>query len=1010
LSGDVDKDHLLEHAKEAGDSYNTPPEPGKPEEPANCYYTTEIQADENKKPVENLIQSVTIKRDPDNNLNKNKKIDDVFNDEEGEDDKDAKYFACKVGGGAAFKNPDYNNMQLIPVSDKNGVNDVYDYLKQNGGLSDKGDGIQLFKVTGKVDNNLIPKHIQESRDTAPEQEKEDEPQEFYYATKVTNDNQENKDKEGANAKGVVKSVTIKRDPNNDLNKDKNVQQLFEEAAKKDKDDEQEDEKPAYYYYTKVLGDGKDVKPDELNIEQVTPDTKIEDIYNKMKVGGGVMNRPEEDDGIQIFKVTGDANNNDIVEHIKQAGDMRNNKPGKDGKLRGAPKPNVPGQEPKPIADSGEFRLYGNQIPRPEGKKGNIGKLKMPEFPKSGKPKKIPPYNPVFGKEKPEEPVLRATNFKSTSKEAPYEPEPTLDDYGTIKTGGNNVYRQAPNGDIVRPGEKKAEEPGLQRIDLGDDNLECIKVSGDQLDAFSNKDLNKKPANNIKNIFKDADEEENGVKYYYRKVLGDGKDKPDFKNLIKIEPEEFMDKIYDQVKSIGDGLTKPDEGIQLVKVLGDVNPDGVTEHMNEAKKNYEVKDDDGENQGTTVQFVTVNKPNKDGKKEPVHFIKATLGQPKKGEDPVAYYKVKGDNYPKDLLDQIEKNGKPDGKDGVNYDKVKGPELPEVQKLFADADNIPKTFYYASDVKGNGKKDNGKPYKDGKVQSVTILCDPNNKTNINSQVKDVFRKADENNKKDDEKEDEDKAAYYYTKVLGEDKLNKDIIKDPEVNEVPGETEMREIHDKVKGDNINRPEDENNGVLLIKAKGGQNINDILDKVKTSGANINRPGEVLRSTKPKGPGEKPYESKPGTKDSKPTSKYDDDNLDENGRPGLEKVDVGDDRFLCVKVTGAQLSNYAKPENTDKNKVRNVLKDADEKDNGVSYYYRKVLGDGTDNPDNVQLIKVDPEKKMEDIYNQIKVMGGDITNPDDGIQLVKVVGDVDPMEINKHMLDTKNLYENIKT
>ena len=159
-----------------------------------------------------------------------------------------------------------------------------------------------------------------------------------------------------------------------LNKDKNVQQLFEEAAKKDKDDEQEDEKPAYYYYTKVLGDGKDIKPEGLKIEQVTPDTKIEDIYNKMKVGGGVMNRPEEDDGIQIFKVTGDANNNDIVEHIKQAGDMRNNKPGKDGKLRGAPKPNVPGQEPKPIADSGEFRLYGNQIPRPEGKKGNIGKI------------------------------------------------------------------------------------------------------------------------------------------------------------------------------------------------------------------------------------------------------------------------------------------------------------------------------------------------------------------------------------------------------------------------------------------------------------------------------------------------------------------------------------------------------------------------------------------------------------------------------------------------------------
>ncbi len=44
---------------------------------------------------------------------------------------------------------------MAPISDKNGVNEVYDYLKQNGGLADK-DGIQLFKFTGKDDNNLIP--------------------------------------------------------------------------------------------------------------------------------------------------------------------------------------------------------------------------------------------------------------------------------------------------------------------------------------------------------------------------------------------------------------------------------------------------------------------------------------------------------------------------------------------------------------------------------------------------------------------------------------------------------------------------------------------------------------------------------------------------------------------------------------------------------------------------------------------------------------------------------------
>jgi len=364
--GDAGKNDIEKHIKEAENNDNKSAPKDKPEQ---YYFQNRILGDNLDKPGEpkilGKVESVTIKRDPDNNLNKHKKIDDVFNDEEGDDDKGAKYYGCKVGGGDAFKNPDFSKLQLISVSDRNGVKDVYDYLKQNGGLSDKGDGIQLFKVTGNVDNNKISKHLQDSRKNAPN-EGDDKPAEFYYETKVLGDGM-GEDK-AADARGVVKSVTIKRDPNNDLNKDKDVKQLFKEADKNDKDgdDELEDENPAYYYCAKVNGDGRNAKPEDLNIEQITPDTKIEDVYNKMRLKGDVMKKPEDDDGIQIFKVVGDVDNNDIVEHIKHAGDNRNNKPGENGKLRSGLKPADKKGDKKgdePILDYGQYKIYGDDTGR-----------------------------------------------------------------------------------------------------------------------------------------------------------------------------------------------------------------------------------------------------------------------------------------------------------------------------------------------------------------------------------------------------------------------------------------------------------------------------------------------------------------------------------------------------------------------------------------------------------------------------------------------------------------------
>ena len=155
--------------------------------------------------------------------------------------------------------------------------------------------------------------------------------------------------------------------NYSINKNKNVGQLFKET---EPDGEKEDKSPATYYYTKVNGDGSDSTPEKLDLQPIKPDTKVDDIYNQMKLKGGVMKKPEDDDGIQIFKVVGEVDNKDIDKHLKEAGDKRKNRPGENGKLRatnnGKMRPGLPekgkdGKDLKPVTDFGEYKIYGNKL-------------------------------------------------------------------------------------------------------------------------------------------------------------------------------------------------------------------------------------------------------------------------------------------------------------------------------------------------------------------------------------------------------------------------------------------------------------------------------------------------------------------------------------------------------------------------------------------------------------------------------------------------------------------------
>ena len=84
----------------------------------------------------------------------------------------------------------------------------------------------------------------------------------------------------------------------------------------------------------------------------------------------------------------------------------------------------------------------------------------------------------------------------------------------------------------------------------------------------------------------------------------------------------------------------------------------------------------------------------------------------------------------------------------------------------------------------------------------------------------------------------------------------------------------------------------------------------------------------------------------------------------GTERIETGDDDLECIKVTGSQLNDLANPENTSDKpvKIERMFKDADDDKEGVSYYYRKVLGQNLDKPVKDELVKVTPDTNLDDI------------------------------------------------
>ena len=92
--------------------------------------------------------------------------------------------------------------------------------------SGEKDGILLFKVTGNIDRNIISNDILDSRKSIPTEAKSDNPIQFYYETKFLGDGIGSWANNDGDSKDLVKSITVTRTPNNVLNKNKNIENIF----------------------------------------------------------------------------------------------------------------------------------------------------------------------------------------------------------------------------------------------------------------------------------------------------------------------------------------------------------------------------------------------------------------------------------------------------------------------------------------------------------------------------------------------------------------------------------------------------------------------------------------------------------------------------------------------------------------------------------------------------------------------------------------------------------------
>ena len=200
--------------------------------PKAFFYTSKIVGKEDDEP--NLIQSVTLLSDTNNTLNKGDNVQGVFKQKKKlYGDMKPRYFYTP------FRNEDKDeDIKVTPCDENSNIGEVFDRIKNYGvDINKDGDGFQLVRTLGDFKPTDMNEHLGKARKLSRFPDDSGRiPDTYYYKTQAADANKGG-DSGEPDLKGLIASVTIKRDPNNKMKKNKDVQTVFNE-------DEEDEDKPS----------------------------------------------------------------------------------------------------------------------------------------------------------------------------------------------------------------------------------------------------------------------------------------------------------------------------------------------------------------------------------------------------------------------------------------------------------------------------------------------------------------------------------------------------------------------------------------------------------------------------------------------------------------------------------------------------------------------------------------------------------------------------------------------
>ena len=172
-----------------------------------------------------MIQSVTLLSDTNNTLNKGDNVQGVFKQKK------------KIYGNlkpryfyTPFRNEDKDeDIKVTPCDENSNIGEVFDRIKNYGvDINKDGDGFQLVKTLGDFKPKDMNEHLGKARKLSRFPDDTGRiPETYYYKTQAS-DAKKGGESGEPELKGLIESVTIKRDPNNTIRKNKNVSDVFNE--------------------------------------------------------------------------------------------------------------------------------------------------------------------------------------------------------------------------------------------------------------------------------------------------------------------------------------------------------------------------------------------------------------------------------------------------------------------------------------------------------------------------------------------------------------------------------------------------------------------------------------------------------------------------------------------------------------------------------------------------------------------------------------------------------------